>query len=223
VVGQLKAKIVVLTVLALALAAGGIAVAAVNNNEPPSFSQYEEGRHAQLATSADVTQASTFSVLRRDRTADDELPSRLASDLTRQGHFTGVFGANVDLARHVKLAAGNIWVIPGNGAICIYATSNLQPSTAEPGAPSGGSCEVDSDATQGHLSIESETDELPGKDFVAGLVPDGVSNVVLRLASGKTQTFAVTENVYIALVSGHVNAVQFEGANGPITLTRNAK
>jgi hypothetical protein len=219
VVGALKAKMIVLTVVAVALAAGGIAVAAVNNNEPPSFSQYEEGRHAQLATAPDTTQASTFGIMRRDRTANDELPSRLASDLTRQGHFTGVFGANVDLARHVKLAAGNIWVVPGKGAICMYATSNLQPASEEPGAPSGGDCGLDSDATQGHLSIESETDELPGKDFVAGIVPDGVSNVVLRLANETTQTFDVTENVYIALVSGHVNAVQFEGSNGPVTLT----
>jgi hypothetical protein len=212
-----KGKALAFALVLLVLAAGGAALAASNSNNPPSYSQYEQGQRAQLATSVDATQASAFGVLRRNRTITDDLPARLIAALTRQGHFTGIFGANVDLARRIAGPSGNAWIVPGKGAICFYATSNLNPSVSQPGAPSGGLCVSDADAAQGHALIEAGSVKMPGQDFVAGVVPDGVSSVALHLSDGTTKPVTVSENAYIAEVAGHVSSIGFSGPKGAVT------
>ncbi len=211
----------ILAVVAMMLAVAGVAIAATTGGSPTTFSQYEAGQRAQLASAPDVAQTEAFSILRRARTSADALPAQLSLVLASSGHFTGVFGANVALSRRVNGlgSTGSAWVVPGSGALCVYATINTDPSAPQAGAPSGGVCQPDDGATQGDLYVESESDMAPGMDFVAGLVPDGVSTVTLDLADGTHQSVAVTENLYMAEIKGHIATIKFDTASQRVVFT----
>jgi ABC-type uncharacterized transport system ATPase component len=56
-------------------------------------------------------------------------------------------------------------------------------------------------------------------DFVAGLVPDGVSTVTLDLADGTHQSVAVTENLYMAEIKGHIATIKFDTASQRVVFT----
>lgn len=76
----------------------------------------------------------------------------------------------------------------------------------------------DSGAVAGDLALEGGTAEDPGMNFVAGLVPDGVTAVVLHVEGGSSMSVPVSGNMYMQEVKGWVNEITFEGPSGPRTV-----
>jgi hypothetical protein len=119
-------------------------------------------------------------------------------------------GADLALSRQVQgLAVGSAWLVPGDGSICFVFTDE----------PVGGgeTCQPDTVVTEGQLVMTSGGDAVPGTTLVAGVVPDGVSQVTLSLANGGTVSVPVAENVYIATETQSVTSVTFTGPDGPVT------
>jgi hypothetical protein len=183
----------------LALAVGGGPGAPV----PPT--QFAAGQRAALATTPSAAGLGTLGVLRRAQTTADAVPSGVTAGLT-EGVFSGAFGANVALARRVGgLTAGSAWVVPGDGSVCLIAASAGDPN-------GGATCASSAIVAAGGLEMEAGTHRAPGVVFVAGVAPDGVSQVTLHLSGGASQTLTVRDNVYMAEVHGAVAATTFAGA-----------
>ncbi len=168
---------------------------------------------ADLISAPDGADLEAFAVLHRPRTAADVVPA--------QAHvvFSASSGANVNLSRRVQTAAGTAYVIPGNGSMCLMsgAGSEAHPGTA------GAGCVPDAAADAGYLEMEEGGEYRAGETesaltFVSGLVPDGVSEVTIHLASGSTTVVPVTENVYMREVRGTVADVTFAGPKGTMTV-----
>jgi hypothetical protein len=71
-------------------------------------------------------------------------------------------------------------------------------------------------AIGGRLAVASASVRAPGTEFLAGLVPDGVATVLVRLHDGAVQRLAVRENVYMSALPGPVEAVTFAGPHGAV-------
>ncbi len=116
------------------------------------------------------------------------------------------------LARRAQgSAGGEAWVIPRSGSLCLVAESTT-------GLNGGAVCADDRAALSGQMAFYASNPQAPGAVFVAGLVPDGVTNVVLHMrgpaASGSTSTQALTvhENVYMDEVHSSISSIT---ENGP--------
>ncbi len=115
----------------------------------------------------------------------------------------GRLGVNPALARHAKTDAGDAWVIPGNGSICLDV---------------GGVCcnRTQAARAQGIVTWTSARDD--NGSIVHGLVPDGVEEVVLTATDGTTKTVSVKDNVYGTVMEGVFTFLQFAGPNGTVEL-----
>ena len=176
------------------VAVAGIGVASGSGGTSAPF-QPPTSASGELATAPDAASVAAFSIMRRPRTSTDDISSRAV------GGLSTATGANLTLSRRAYgFTNGEAWVIPGIGNVCLWAES----TTAQNG---GAVCSQDSTATSGHLILEAESPSAPGKVFVAGLVPDGITSVTANLAGGSTVTLPVLENVYMQEVSGELESV----------------
>jgi hypothetical protein len=196
------------------MAAIGVALAATS---PPTEKQYEEGVRAEVASAPSAAQQQALGIMRRSQTSSDAMPPELTAQLTANERFTGMQGANVALARRAGGAPGAAWVIPGTGIVCLAAFAS--PSATEgPGQLGVAGCQQEASAEDGTMYVESAGASAPGKAFVAGIVPDGVSAVTLDLASGSSVQAQVHENVYMDEVEGEATDLRFSGPSGPVTV-----
>lgn len=125
-----------------------------------------------------------FPALRRPQTAADTMPAAVAAQVGNPD----VGGKNVALARAIKTSAGDGWVIPGNGSICLAVPDAAAPADD----PSYGvTCNTVQWAHQHGLSILL-LDTRTGRGDATVVAPDRTS---VTLAKARTQsTSAVAVN-----------------------------
>lgn len=194
-----RSRITAAVAACVAMLIAGAAVAATTL--APSSTPPEPGAPRAIAPDASIMAA--FGILRRAPTAGDAIPRRSLIS------FSGASGANPALARRASGFTGSQgWVVPGRKQVCIVAES----LSAHLG---GGACTSDGDAIAGELLIEAMSAGADGKELVAGLVPDGISEVRIEASDGDS-TAPVHENMYIAEIAGSLSAVTFDGAKGTV-------
>lgn len=203
-------------------AARGANAAARPHNVPPLGSSGAAGVAGQpssgpsgLISAPDRVDTEAFAVLRRPRTAEDDVPTTVHVALSASS------GANIALAQKVQSPAGTAYVIPGKGTMCLMSGS---ASEGESGA-GGAGCVPDGAATQGYLEMEERggyalNEAGSAMTFVSGLVPDGVSQVTVHLSDGGTAVVQVKDNVYMREVRGEVSEVTFTTRSGAMTVGR---
>jgi hypothetical protein len=219
----------VLTIMLLgaSASAGGLALAGTFNGGTINPQAWQDGQRVQPEPSTTQDQTA-IEILRRPRVASDALypyDSQVLTD-TPAG---GAEGVNVSLSRRVQgLTSGAAWVIPANnGVICLVA-DNAQalaqdkelgplPSTHVPGAAGITYCAPASEVNTGWDLTYANTSNIPGSDYTAGIVPDGVSQVTVTVADGETASLPVHENVWMGAVPGTPVSVTFNGPDGPVT------
>jgi hypothetical protein len=149
----------------------------------------------------DADQLSAFGILRRSRVDSDRTPEE------RWGAYktgmVGRLGLNPALSRRASTDIGDVWVIPGNGFICLDV---------------GGGCCNPSNAARERGMVTWTSGRSKDSSIVHGLVPDGVQEVVLTAIDGTTKTMAVEDNVYGTEMDGVFTSLRFAGPNGTIAL-----
>jgi hypothetical protein len=187
--------LVLASLLTGALAAGALAAAGTAQPAP-----------GEAASGADAVQMQAFAIMRRGSLpADSDGPRHPAS-------FSAASGANPLLARRAAgLQGASGWVVPGTGTVCVEVEDTA-------GSNGGAACSSETAAAEGHLVLSARSAALPGLVLVAGLVPDGVSEVTVELADGSGVSVPVQENIYAREVQGPVAAVSFRGPGGPVSL-----
>jgi|GEM_PF-3175296 hypothetical protein len=190
----------------LALLIAGAAAAAIATKGRPSPGPVPPKPGATLAIEPEPAQLAAFAILRRPRVAGDEIPEGMPLALS------GASGANLGLARRAQGSDGaQAWVVPGRGSMCLISAWPERKG-------GGGACGLDSSALAGRLAVASGSAQAPSRDFLAGLVPDGVARVAVNLPGGHTITAHVRENVYLIAVPRDAQTVTFTGPRGPVTL-----
>jgi hypothetical protein len=146
-----------------------------------------------------VDQAANFSILRRARVADDQLP---AGFVGFGGGRMGQLGLNPALSRRATTGLGDVWVVPGNGWLALQGgggTANPTESVA-------------------HRGMIMWTASQAGNGVVHGLMPDGVSEVALSDWTEASFTVQVIENVFGASLDGYFRSLSFVGPQGQVEL-----
>lgn len=185
-------------VLAAALAVtGGVSLAAGPDPEPP-----DTGRSGgqQPVQAVDADQAANYAVLRRPTTAQDRLRDQAAEFV--EVMLTSENGAAAGLARRAQVTAGSaaVYVIPGRGYVCAYATT-LGTDEGNAG------CNRTEEALRGNVMVVEWP--RPGVTRVAGLVIDGVSEVRLRDRSGGVESVTPVDNTYVFETAGEPVRVEW--------------
>lgn len=141
-----------------------------------------------MITAVPEEQAAAFALFRRS-----QIPADLLSE-DRWGQYQegriGQLGLNPALARRTETPVGNVWVIPGDGWICLSLAASSDPSSFDGG---GLSCNRTEQAMAGRMVTWCSSG--PGV-IVQGLVPDDIPEVTLTTADGSVQPVSVFENPY---------------------------
>jgi hypothetical protein len=208
----------IVLVVVVVCCATGVALAATLGDATPSREEYESGQRATPVTAVSTAQTSTFSILARPQDTSDRVPAESAAQVEASGTFKGLFGASVSLARKADgFASGAAWVVPGDDSVCLIAASTVGASgVPQQGMPGGATCAKESGVAAGQLYLLSGSEKAPGKQFIAGIAPNGVSGVQLELSDNSTMTVPVHENVYMALVAEEIASVSFERSSGGV-------
>ena len=154
-------------------------------------------------TAVPADEAAHFAILRRPLTPSDHLSSGAGPFANAHSLVASSTGANPALARRVVTGQGNVWVIPGNGAICLWNGG-------------GGCASVAASIAGRNLSWTSNS---AGGTLIDGLVPDGVTRVAILLANGNVDEAAVHDNVYAASTPSPMKAVRLGGPHGKFVLS----
>jgi hypothetical protein len=119
--------------------------------------------------------------------------------------FTGLSkaGVNPALSRAVQTPAGSVWVAPGSNVLCVSATG---PGT---GVALGAACADDSLAQRGDDYMLAGRAGAP--TLLAGVVPDGVTKVVVTRADGSTTDLPVTANTFVTTTTGQFASISVDG------------
>jgi hypothetical protein len=146
-------------------------------------------------------QSSLFGILRRLQVDGDRIPEE-RRDVYTNG-MIGRLGLNAALARRARTDAGDVWVAPGDGFVCLDV---------------GGMC-CNTTEVAGAQGLVTWTSARSGAStIVHGLVPDGVEEVVLAATDGTTKTVAVKDNVYGTEMEGVFTSLHFVGPEGTVEL-----
>lgn len=162
------------------------------------------------ATAADVVGSSqpVLGVLRRGATPEDALPSRQQQLLDRQGleaaPGTPPFGG---ARRSVSDGVVTVWVVPleGGGAACLLQTD---------GEVTSFSCHTDERIAAGEATVTTTGLGGLGVIRLAGLLPDGATDVQLHMDDGQTVAVAVGDNTFATAVAGLPDHLDWQAANG---------
>jgi hypothetical protein len=168
-----------------AVLASSLAVAfAADTGGKPARRPVSRALPAQRPVDPEV--AGRFAALRRPRTAADRLPPE-AVEFVREA--TRDEGGVPEMARLARDRGGvAVWLVPGDGSICTYATRRGQRG-------GGGSCQPVERILAG--SGPGSSAGVGGTTVLIGLVPDGVAEVVLRARDGAVERTAPEGNVYV--------------------------
>lgn len=213
-----------LTIAALAgtlIAAGAVGVAVgANDSEPqPEAAAVVYPNTKAAASAPSKEQQAAFGVLRREEVGRDALPASMAKHLSNT-YAVKVAGLNASLARRAAADAGAVWVIPGNGSTCMVVNGAPVPDGGTELSQASATCALDDRATAGQLVMSLQfSDEDPDREFVAGLVPDGVEQVTAELSDGTERTITVHDNIYTGEFNGSTaKTVSFAGRSGKTVL-----
>jgi hypothetical protein len=200
-----SALVVVAVLVCGSGSAGGLALAGSFNATAEDPQAWVNGQRVAPAQTIAPDQSAGLAILRRPRDASDVMPAAMVAGLTVSPADAN--GPNPALSRRAQgLTDGAAWVVPGDGMICLVTDG-------------GGTCQPDASVADGKWPVMTGgSSKAPGMTAVAGLVPDGVDQVVLTLGDGSTQTIAVHENVYLATVHGGLRSVSYTGPDGVVTL-----
>lgn len=152
-------------------------------------------------TEIHANQSSVFGILRRPRVDSDRI-SEARQDEYANG-MIGRLGLNAALARRARTDAGDIWVIPGKGFICLDV---------------GGMCCNTSEVARAQGMVTWTSARSDDSTIVHGLVPDGVKEVVLTATDGTTKTVPVKDNVYGTQMQGVFMSLRFAGPHETVKL-----
>jgi hypothetical protein len=134
--------------------------------------------------------AAAFGILRREQSSTDLLPE---DRLDRYEHGRiGSFGLNPRLARRAETPLGNVWVIPGDGWLCLSLAASLDRSSLDGG---GMACARTQSAIARGLITWTGSPSGRGQ-MVHGLVPDTTAEVDLIAADGSMTSPRISDNVY---------------------------
>jgi hypothetical protein len=202
-------------VVAFAAAAGvGVAIGAIGTSDPTPLPGPPVTNPAPIAQAPSSRALAAFGILRRDPTGSDALSAAAATEMANS-YPVKAHGMNLTLARRASTDAGTVWIVPGNGSTCLVIDET--PSATEAGSAS---CMQDADATAGRLAMSIAVNASePHRQFIAGLVPDGVDQAVAQLSDGSTRALVVRDNVYTAaLVDATAASVSFTDADGAVVV-----
>jgi len=189
--------------------AGGLALAGTFSQTAENPQAWVNGQRVAPEQAIPPDQSTDLGILRRPRVASDALSQAQIAGYTNTPD--AAYGPNPALSRRAEgFTAGAAFLIPGQGNICFEARY--------PVAGGGGICGSDSSFNAGRAMMVGFSESAPGLVGVAGVVPDGVSNVAVTPVNGPTQTLQVHENVYMTEVPHGDFSVSFDGPNGPVTL-----
>jgi hypothetical protein len=137
----------------------------------------------------------TISATHRPRRPGDALSRRLISGLDASARRTGAAGVEFATARRVAPA---IWLVVARRVICMHLGSATSGTTT---------CAPTAAVARGGPMVSGQFRGSP--PFTAGVVPDGVSTVTLRLVDGSTRTVRVVGNTYYLSTTSSADAVSF--------------
>jgi hypothetical protein len=107
---------------------------------------------------------------------------------------------------------GNVWVVPGDGWICLDLAASASPASLD-----GGGMECNTEAAAEAGRMVTWTSASANTLVVQGMVPDGVSEVTLTAADGTSLTVPVSDNLYGAnLTGGELQSVRMGGPAGEL-------
>jgi hypothetical protein len=193
-------KLAGVAMLALLAATGGVTAAGADQvaPEPPQVAPLDN----TPASAVQYAQARRFAELRRAREGDDAMPPTWERSVEDDTDADERWGANPDLSR---LVAPGVWLIPGNGYVCVSMLNSRDGSLSL-------SCATAPEVEQGLLQ-PSDVDAT-GTGVVTGVMPDGVEQVTLVDSDGSARDFAVDRNVYRAAVDDQIKEVRWVDAAG---------
>lgn len=214
-------------------AVGGLALASALEGRRISPQQWVEGKRVAAERAIPPEQDVRLAVLRRPRTAQDALPPAEAFSATHSPMAAN--GVNPQLSRRAEgFEGGGAWLIPGNGMVCLTTANAAAIQAGEESMPPGASaprgvvhvrgalgvtgCATDGEANAGWAAGTASSSQAPGVIATGGIVPDGVGEVTVALAGGRTVSLPVHENVYMGEVHGWPVSVSFQGEHGPVTI-----
>jgi|HubBroStandDraft_6_1064221.scaffolds.fasta_scaffold325411_2 hypothetical protein len=204
-----RSLVLAIVLVGASASVGGLALAGTFSQTAEDPQAWVNGQRVALEQAIPPDQSADLAILRRPRVASDALSAQQVSELTNSP--TAANGPNPALSREAQgLTGGSAWVIPGDGMICFEYDATA--------AGGGGTCQPNASITNNDWPVMTGGSGSGGMTSVAGLVPDGVSQVALKLGDGSTETVAVHENVYLATVNGGVASVTYTGPNGTVTL-----
>jgi hypothetical protein len=149
-------------------------------------------------------QAAAFALLRRPQVPTDVLPEDRWERY--QTGLIGRRGLNPALSRRTETALGNVWVIPGEGWICLSLAASPDASSLDGG---GMVCNSTAHAVAGRLVTWGSS--RSGRTLVHGLLPDSIAEVTLTAAGGSMLTVHAVDNAYAAVLSGALVSVRIGG------------
>ncbi|MEA2445460.1 MAG: hypothetical protein QOJ12_2752 [Thermoleophilales bacterium] len=185
---------------AVCLTAAGAVVAGADPT--PAEPSELAAANASPISAVQFAQAQRFGELRRPRAGGDSMPQQWEQALSDERKSGSLWGANPGLSRHV---APGVWLIPGNGFICVAQMSAADGSL-------GFGCATPLQAEEGLLQ-PAELDNA-GNGIVTGVLPDGVASVTLIDRDGTRREAPVERNVYRAAVDAQVDEVRWSDSNG---------
>jgi hypothetical protein len=169
--------------------------------------------HSRRITAIPEDEASAFGILRRAQVTSDLLPE------DRWGRFEMGFvarlGLNPALMRRARTEVGNVWVVPGDGWICLALAASRSVTSLDGG---GIECNTIKSAARGR-TLTWTSSSSGDQTIVQGLVPDGVREVILTARDGASKTVPVADNVYGSVLDGGLASVRLGGPRGPIVLS----
>lgn len=129
----------------------------------------------------------------------------------------GPDGPDIDKARRARIKGeGDVWLTTGHGGICALGRTEKQPSPAAICA-SADRAQDGLVMTMGGLPNGSP-EFAPGQTVVFGAIPNGVSEVRVREASGAERVIPVTDNAFYLDSPVLLSTVSWTGANGVRTI-----
>jgi hypothetical protein len=166
---------------AVALCGGATLAAGAGEGNAPAPAQGP-------VTAVEPDQAASFGVLRRPRAQSDRMPDDIAARMEADG--AEGHGAAPGLARRalVTRTLAAVYVVPARGWLCVFTVN------AVPAPEAGGGCNRTGEALRGYLVGASSP--APGVTRIVGLVPDGVTDVVLRAKDGTVERVTPQGNAY---------------------------
>jgi len=144
-----------------------------------------------------------FALLRRPLTRADALPARQLQAYSESQTGTGL-GIMLTQARRVDVPHGNtVWVIPGARGACVFDVAGDQVCLPIAGV-TGGNFLIYLDGA--HSTV------------LRGLVPNGVRRVALTFGGGRSEDFAVHQNVFSISVGRRARTLRFRAPSGVVSI-----